>query len=61
MHIVSTEARGKIVSIDGACAQHGGSASGNLLLSSPDIPCLQAARLFVVLATFNLFERNFAY
>jgi hypothetical protein len=55
MHMVSTGILREIANIYGACAQCGGSASGNLLVSSPDIPRLQAARLFVVLATFKQF------
>jgi hypothetical protein len=51
MHMVSTGTQYEIANVDGACAQCGGSASGNFKTSSPDIPCLQAARLFVLLAS----------
>lgn len=60
MHMLSTVMREEIVNVYEGCAGHSGSASGNLMISSPDIPCLQAARVFVVLATFKLFERTFA-
>jgi hypothetical protein len=60
MHMLSTGACKEFANIDGACALCGGSARGKLLLSSLDIPRLQAALLFVLLATFRNFERAFA-
>lgn len=50
MHTVSTGAATDFANVYDDCAQSGGSASGHLLTSSPDIPCLQTGRLFVLLA-----------
>ncbi len=50
MHMVSTVLLNEILSIYGHCAQNGGSTSTNFFTFSPDIPYLQPAPLFVLLA-----------
>lgn len=50
MHMVSTGLCSEIANVYGGIAQYGGSASGNVFASSPDILHLQAVCLFVLLA-----------
>ena len=51
MHMVSTVPVNEILSVYGHCAQSGGSASQKNSASSPDVPYLQPALLFVLLAS----------
>ena len=50
MHIVSTGRWSEIANVYGGIALCGGSASGNVFTSSPDILHLQAVLRFVLLA-----------
>jgi hypothetical protein len=53
MHTVSTGMWKEIASVDAVLSQPGGSASGKVSTSSPDVLRLQAAPLFVLLPSVS--------